>query len=612
MAEISTIDPTVELAAQSNKIVNLVLSGGGAKGAGLYAVIAALQASGNWKEIERVAGSSAGALIATLVSLGVSTETLANIFANTNLMQLLGDKGFTIRSIPFNKDGKPLYELIATTIRNSVLEFLNNPESLNLDIKKINERFKERVKSLKKEIEKLDQKITEINDAIRNSGGKPSQKLLDSLSDAIKTRGDLNAHLQEIKSIVQANYSTVKDLFKNSKIFIDLLKKITDAKPVLFKDLAVLRCVNPEKFKDLYITAVEQKTGDLKLFNTDDDPNVDIAKVAQASSAIPGIFQPIEIDGKKYVDGGCRDNVPIDPLKNKNSTNANEVEKNTDEAALVETNTGDRTLAAVFSNNEDNTAYVAIHSEKANITGAAGFKKFIIDFLVRIFAFGGKSFLDSNEQTYQTLRKNSHDTVILDTGAVGTLDFDKAQELAEFLYLKAFCATATHLKNHDLNKKPIENLQYMELILDIFQNYDGLCQDKSGKKSWQDKTNEELSKLKLEAMLGICKPTELCTRASTDIINDLVTIASVKLKNGEIDNKFIDAAVKALNDPYITTTEMKKEVLKNLELPVPSDIVKFQFSSKDLISLLEKKPPISQKTLESMVPLKMDQAIGVR
>lgn len=40
----------------------------------------------------------------------------------------------------------------------------------------------------------------------------------------------------------------------------------------------------------------------------------EIAKAAMASTCIPGIFAPVEIDGRLLVDGGVVENVPISPL----------------------------------------------------------------------------------------------------------------------------------------------------------------------------------------------------------------------------------------------------------------------------------------------------------
>lgn len=40
-----------------------------------------------------------------------------------------------------------------------------------------------------------------------------------------------------------------------------------------------------------------------------------VAKAVMASTAIPGVFKPIEIDGKLLVDGGIVENVPVSPLQ---------------------------------------------------------------------------------------------------------------------------------------------------------------------------------------------------------------------------------------------------------------------------------------------------------
>lgn len=43
----------------------------------------------------------------------------------------------------------------------------------------------------------------------------------------------------------------------------------------------------------------------------------DLGKAVSASMAIPGVFQPVEIDGELLVDGGIVENVPVSPFKGK-------------------------------------------------------------------------------------------------------------------------------------------------------------------------------------------------------------------------------------------------------------------------------------------------------
>ncbi len=40
-----------------------------------------------------------------------------------------------------------------------------------------------------------------------------------------------------------------------------------------------------------------------------------LAEIVTASSSIPMLFSPVEIDGQQYVDGGVFDNVPVEPIQ---------------------------------------------------------------------------------------------------------------------------------------------------------------------------------------------------------------------------------------------------------------------------------------------------------
>jgi NTE family protein len=56
--------------------------------------------------------------------------------------------------------------------------------------------------------------------------------------------------------------------------------------------------------------AVNALSGELEIFKEGD-----IAEAIRASMSIPGVFQPIPIDGKYYIDGGVKDNFPLDVAK---------------------------------------------------------------------------------------------------------------------------------------------------------------------------------------------------------------------------------------------------------------------------------------------------------
>jgi NTE family protein len=62
--------------------------------------------------------------------------------------------------------------------------------------------------------------------------------------------------------------------------------------------------------RTLGIVATELKTGEMVVFR---QGNTGMA--VRASSAVPGVFQPIEINGREYVDGGLTSPVPVQPAR---------------------------------------------------------------------------------------------------------------------------------------------------------------------------------------------------------------------------------------------------------------------------------------------------------
>ena len=63
------------------------------------------------------------------------------------------------------------------------------------------------------------------------------------------------------------------------------------------------------------ITTTDIETGE-ELVHTKGD----LQKILQASCSWPGIFPPIEIDGRKQVDGGIRNSIPVKTAKRMGAT----------------------------------------------------------------------------------------------------------------------------------------------------------------------------------------------------------------------------------------------------------------------------------------------------
>ncbi|MEO6066225.1 MAG: patatin-like phospholipase family protein [Lysobacterales bacterium] len=56
----------------------------------------------------------------------------------------------------------------------------------------------------------------------------------------------------------------------------------------------------------LFVVAVELDTGEVVRFGAPGFDHVPISRAVQASAALPGLYPPVEIDGKHYVDGALR------------------------------------------------------------------------------------------------------------------------------------------------------------------------------------------------------------------------------------------------------------------------------------------------------------------
>lgn len=63
--------------------------------------------------------------------------------------------------------------------------------------------------------------------------------------------------------------------------------------------------------REVYITATDINTGRLKIF----DRHTKVKEAVAASSAFPGVFSPVNIDGRLYSDGGILSNFPVSAIQ---------------------------------------------------------------------------------------------------------------------------------------------------------------------------------------------------------------------------------------------------------------------------------------------------------
>lgn len=81
----------------SDHFRNLVFEGGGVKGIAYAGALQALQARGILQDIRRVAGTSVGAIAATLIAVGYTADEAREVIANTNFNQFTDDSFGVIR-----------------------------------------------------------------------------------------------------------------------------------------------------------------------------------------------------------------------------------------------------------------------------------------------------------------------------------------------------------------------------------------------------------------------------------------------------------------------------------------------------------------------------------
>ena len=242
-------------------ILNLVFSGGGARGVAYAGAVEALEETklidrfGRNSRIRdgivRVSGSSAGAITAAFFAAGLAASEFVSVAKQVDVSFLLDDEP-TKRFLTFGQSGIPLYKFIRDTIARSICEYEKHRIEGGSFLRHPN--FVKLVPSYKLRLHRLHDTVC-----------RQSQK----------------------KSV-----------------------------PVItFADLRALHKLDPIVFKELSVTATETKTGLKVEMSAESTPNLEIAKACRASAAIPLILTHVRVrvgGGTilKLIDGSYYDNTP--------------------------------------------------------------------------------------------------------------------------------------------------------------------------------------------------------------------------------------------------------------------------------------------------------------
>lgn len=579
--------------AQQTPVEYVAFSGGGAKGAAYSGVYSALSDGGIIKNIKAVAGASAGAITAAFVATGITPQEFEKLSRDTNFKGLLGKKG----AMMMNHQGTPLYELVKKTVQTNVSNYLNDNDIIGACVTRIeNIKFEQdkiagQLKPYLEYQDSITDKINGLKKDLRSEVASPAiQKMLQNQIDLLEIQSkevEANIRLLTKQELdFQKQIEKVQSIIDNDGAeFAELKVRANSGGKICFKDLALLNLVNPERFKDLVITATRRDNGELTIFSPDTTPDVEIALAARASASIPLVFEPVTINGVQYVDGGYRDNTPTSHFKKDTDT----VEDLTDNPEKTkEAKAKNRTLAFAFgSNDENDPLQVAVYSAKEKIYSPNMIVKFLMDVVFKMAAKVGGQFLysDEEEKKYQRMRADALNVVMVDTIGVSTLSFDEAQKKADYLHVKGYIQTMTHMQNHELGTKYDPSLKHKEFMLEIFEKMDA-----SVKGTWSSKVNTG-REIKSEVILQFCKADSWKNNDKSVVIEKFIVAAAVSYKQGKLSNdtSAVEKLIESLNSPK-TPNIVKLDFAKILGVKMTrgTDLAGFKFTKKDFEAVIEK------------------------
>lgn len=406
------------ISKQEEPVKYITFSGGGAKGAVYSGVYEALHENSVLDQVKAVSGTSAGALTATLVATGVDVDKLKILMQKMDFTDLLGEN----TGLVAYKDGVPLREFIREqTLANVADFFKQNPD--------INELCSKRLENINSVLDDLTQTEKVLQQLMRDTNIDYKEDIA-NLQNQV---GELLGHQNIIEKIIN----------QNSPEFEDLVNRVKqENSSITFRDLSLLNALEPKRFKDVIITAVDKEKGELRLFNSENSPKVTLEDAAAASAALPVIFKPVVIEGREYIDGGYINNLPTNYFDSNKKTL-------TEESSYTPNN--GRTLVFAFANSDKSSSFKALYGspKPADLNGTTFgfFKEYTKDFFDSFLRFaleiGGKvKYTDSKVLYADNIRKNSN-TILLNTYDVGTVSFKKASDKFIFLHNKG---------NSDANK----------------------------------------------------------------------------------------------------------------------------------------------------------------
>ncbi len=435
------------------QIENIVLQGGGAKGVGYIGALKNMFKGGIFSNLKRVAGSSAGALTATALSCGVSTEQLEAV-------------GLRVQKASIEK------------MSNLRLEY---PGLLNKFIWGI--AFFGKASGVVCEVDKI---------AHNNVKDFLDQVLPEDL-------GILTTKERERISILQEPFG--------SRVRLPEDGSSEPCPMVTFQDLIMLRKLpgGPEIFKELTITGWNASFKRTEYFNADNSPEMPIALAARVSMALPFAFNGLRLDTSKYTpdilmssrkvrlyDGGVGSNLPSEIFIRTNKSQVNQ------EAAQA------ATLSFILDNQGESMCGISRYRG----FGSSWVNK-ILSFILGISSITGLFTNSYEELTNAEARKKNKlgNIMVVSHGEIGTTDIELDENVRRSAVLMSELGTAQWIEQHRNEGYSVHCSSVVEAA--------GLLSMKELQSVIQDlgqKPADQLSQIEA-AFLAVCQ-TELHDRAA--------------------------------------------------------------------------------------------------
>ncbi len=242
-----------------------------------------------------------------------------------------------------------------------------------------------------------------------------------------------------------------------------IVNKFQQTNPCLtFRDLDTLHKSFPTHFKQLTVTAVTHPDGILTVFNAKLTPDVDIALACRASSSIPILFAPVEIDGQLYHDGGVHDFNPSEHF---------DLNENNEYLSNKHPN---QTLVCAFAIKQSsgkNDLFEAIHGASNSFYNVNYLARFQSDKLPRHLV-GLKppySNVAQTSKSYERIKNNyALRCIELQGGHLGAFDFSDAKKYARTLEALGYLDTVHFIVNHELHVVTFNEIEFYTDIVNYF------------------------------------------------------------------------------------------------------------------------------------------------